>query len=47
MKKFELQLVYNSGKRYTLDFDVVKEVLQLSEEDIKKIEEAVLLELFK
>lgn len=47
MNKFKIALIYDSGKRYVFDFDVIKETLNLTAEDVAKLEKAILVELSK
>lgn len=46
-KKFKVMLVYDSGQRYVFPFDVVAETLNLKPADVRKLEDAVRLELSK
>lgn len=45
--KFKVMLAYENGNRFVFPFDVVVEALDLSDEQMKKVEEKVLLELSK
>lgn len=44
---FSLAIVYESGKRYIIPLDILQKTLKLSDEDIKKLEKAVLKEIQK
>lgn len=44
---FRVAIIYDSNKRYIFPFEVVKKVLKLTEEDIKKLEIALKKELQK
>lgn len=44
---FKLALVYESGKRYIIPFEIAIKTLKLSDEDIKKLETATLKEIQK
>lgn len=44
---FSIALVYESGKRYILPFEIAEKVLQLKPEDIERLKIAVLKEISK
>lgn len=44
---YKIALIYDSEKRYIFPFDIVQETLKLSNEDIKKLEIAILKEIAK
>lgn len=44
---FKLALIYESGKRYIIPFEIARKTLKLSDEDIKKLEKATLKEIQK
>lgn len=46
-KKFKIMLVYDSGQRYIFPFELIKEVLELTDEQVKKVEDKILVEIQK
>lgn len=44
---FSLALVYDSGKRYIIPFEIAQKTLNISDNDVKKLEVAVLKEVSK
>lgn len=44
---FKLALVYESGKRYIIPFEIATKTLKLSDEDIENLQKAVLKEIQK
>lgn len=45
--KLKVCIIYDSDKRYIFDFELAKKVLELSEEDEKKLEIAIKKEIVK
>lgn len=44
---YSLALIYESGKRYIIPVDILQKTLKISDEDMKKLEVAILKEIQK